>query len=280
MIDRPQFAQFQPTVLGSFWDASLAEYAPLFQIIMFFLSISAFAIGVILCYRVRVISAALALSHTVAGARAQSTIFPRVLYYFSPTQPSLNSTEVEMRWFNFLDTSHISHGMLFAMLLTVLVLIILHQRYLNGRRDGYFLALELGDGQRVARIRCLHLRSAAEAYEIHFDKNVEMLFASLFPPRLFIKWQTISIYHSLLNEEVPFQKVVTLNFIQAWKVRKMFTQRFYCVPLLIAGNKALLIRPIKKDAHSREGDNDDWDETTATGIATTQTAPELDSLWG
>jgi len=125
----------------------------------------------------------------------------------------------------------------------------------------------------------VHLRSAAGAYEIHFDKNVEMLFASIFPPRLFIKWQTISIYHALLNEQIPFPKVVSLNVIQAWKVRKMLTQRFYCVPLLIAGNKALLIRPIKKDAHSREGD-DDWDETTATGIATTATAPGLDSLWG
>jgi len=85
MIDRTPFGQFQPTVLRSFWDASLAEYAPLLQIIMFFLSISAFAIGVILCYRVRVISAALAMSHAVAGARAQSTSFPKVLYYFSPT---------------------------------------------------------------------------------------------------------------------------------------------------------------------------------------------------
>jgi len=60
----------------------------------------------------------------------------------------------------------------------------------------------------------------------------------------------------------------------------MLTQRFYCVPLLIAGNKALLIRPIKQEAHSREGE-EDWDETTATGIITTATAPELDSpLWG
>ena len=61
----------------------------------------------------------------------------------------------------------------------------------------------------------------------------------------------------------------------------MLTQRFYCVPLLIAGSKALLIRPSKKDAHSREGEDDEWDETTATGIITTATAPELDSpLWG
>jgi len=37
MIDRTPFGQFQPTVLRSFWDASLAEYAPLLQIIMFFL---------------------------------------------------------------------------------------------------------------------------------------------------------------------------------------------------------------------------------------------------
>jgi len=279
MIDRTPYAQIQPTVLGSFWDTSFAEYAPLLQIIMFFLSISAFAIGVVLCYRVLVISAALALSHAVAGARAQSTSFPGVLHYFGPTLPSVNSTGVEMQWFNFWEPSHISHGMLFAMLFAVLLLVILHQRYLSGRHDGYFLALELGDGQRVARIRCLHLRSAAGAYEIHFDKNVEMLFASIFPPRLFIKWQTISIYHALLNEQIPFPKVVSLNVIQAWKVRKMLTQRFYCVPLLIAGNKALLIRPIKKDAHSREGD-DDWDETTATGIATTATAPGLDSLWG
>jgi len=120
-----------------------------------------------------------------------------------------------MQWFNFWEPSHISHGMLFAMLLTVLVLVILHQRYLSGRHDGYFLALELGAGQRVARIRCLHLRSAAGAYEIHFDKNVEMVFASILPPKLFIKWQTISIYHSLLNEQIPFPKVVSLNVIQA-----------------------------------------------------------------
>ena len=38
MIDRTPYAQIQPTVLGSFWGASIAEYAPLLQIIMFFLS--------------------------------------------------------------------------------------------------------------------------------------------------------------------------------------------------------------------------------------------------
>ena len=37
MIDRTPFDQFQPTVLGSFWDASFAEYASLLQIIMYFL---------------------------------------------------------------------------------------------------------------------------------------------------------------------------------------------------------------------------------------------------
>jgi len=59
----------------------------------------------------------------------------------------------------------------------------------------------------------------------------------------------------------------------------MLAQRFYCVPLLIARDTALLIRPVMKDEHSREGDND-WDETIATGMATAPTAPELDSLWG
>ena len=274
MIDRRPYAQIQPTILSSFWGASIAEYAPLLQIIVFFLSISAFAIGVVLCYRVRVISAALALSHTVTGARAQSTSFPKVLHYFGPTLPSVNSTGVEMQWFNLWEPSHISHGMLLVMLLTVMVLLLLHQRYLSDKYDGYFLALELGDGQRVTRIRCLRLKSAAGAYEIHFDKSVEMLFASILPPKLFIKWQTISIYHSLLNEQIPFPKVVSLNVIQAWKVRKMLTQRFYCVPLLIAGSKALLIRPSKTNAHSREVD--EWDETTATAIAVTATAPGLD----
>jgi len=202
MIDRTPYAQIQPTVLGSFWDTSFAEYAPLLQIIMFFLSISAFAIGVVLCYRVRVISATLALSHAVAGARAQSTSFPGVLHYFGPTLLSVNSTGVEMQWFNFWEPSHISHGMLFAMLFAVLLLVILHQRYLSGRHDGYFLAMELGDSQRVARIRCLHLRSAAGAYGIHFDKNVEMLFASIFPPRNCLSSGRLyqSIIHSLMNK--------------------------------------------------------------------------------
>jgi len=51
----------------------------------------------------------------------------------------------------------------------------------------------------------------------------------------------------------------------------MLAQRFYCVPVLIARDTALLIRPIMKDEHSREGD-DDWDETTATGMAITDGA--------
>jgi len=201
-----------------------------FKWISFICSLIALMIGLFLCYKVRIILAALAL---VKGSNAQNLMLPTALVFKTDEDPVaqviMNVTDTNL----VLEPHHHSLIALGGFLIACMIILFTYQNYQQKQRSILHIVLEIGNGKTTERIRCLQLPGSYFVYEFKATSYLKSIAVSLFPPKLHCSWSDFKIHNVLLNSTQNFPDTILISLWQAIRIKNCLDKgQFYCMALL------------------------------------------------
>ena len=198
-----------------------------------------------LLYKVRLITAALALVRPTVGIEF-STIFPKALSYGSGNTiplPAILTNAPNNQTLFVVDNATVFDLVVVLLLFVLLVILVLFWMYLRYvKTNRLYLTVEIGNKDLSVRIRYLQLNSAVYMYHFQAAAAINDIKVTTFWPKLSVIWPDLQITHVLQDCTVQMPEQVVLMPWTAYKLSRILNSKFfYAVSLLeYNGNFKLL----------------------------------------